>query len=59
MPATHSAWQGPDLIRHLAPDITSYDAYLCGPIPWMADLERDLRHAGLAPERIHSEAFTI
>ncbi|WP_243077185.1 ferric reductase-like transmembrane domain-containing protein [Microbacterium sp. SS28] len=59
LPASHGAWRGAELIRHVAPDLDAYDVYLCGPIPWMASVEADLRDAGVAPDRIHSEAFTV
>ena len=59
LPATHSSWRGPDLIRYLAPDLENYDVFLCGPIPWMNSVTADLRAAGVTPERIHSEAFTV
>jgi predicted ferric reductase len=57
--ASHGAWRGPDLIRFLAPDVAAYDVYVCGPIPWMRSVEKDLRAAGVAGDRIHSEAFTV
>lgn len=57
--ASHGAWRGPDLIRYLAPDIGAYDVYLCGPVPWMTSVVGDLKKAGVAADRIHSEAFTI
>lgn len=59
IPASHAAWSGPDLIRDLAPDVDSYDVFLCGPIPWMDAVARDLRAAGFTNDRIHSEAFTV
>jgi predicted ferric reductase len=59
LPETHAAWKGADLIRYLAPDLAQYDVYLCGPIPWMDSVRGDLRIAGLAADRIHSEAFTV
>ncbi|MBP2378385.1 putative ferric reductase [Microbacterium phyllosphaerae] len=59
IPATHEAWSGPDLLRHLIPDPDSYDVYICGAEAWMKDLRRDLVGAGFAPHRIHSESFTI
>ncbi|MFI1395945.1 MOSC domain-containing protein [Streptomyces sp. NPDC020681] len=34
------------------------DAYLCGPPAFMENLGRYLRDHGLAPERIHTEAFS-
>jgi predicted ferric reductase len=59
IPASHAAWPGPQLLRHLAPDLERYDVYLCGPDPWMDALRRDLLAAGCDPRRIHSESFTI
>lgn len=59
LPATHQAWTGPDLLRHLAPDPATYDVYLCGPGPWMEAVRRDLRSAGFAADSIHSESFAI
>lgn len=56
--AGHGAWRGPDLIRYLAPDLDAYDVYVCGPVPWMASVIADLKRAGVAADRIHSEAFT-
>ncbi len=57
--ASHGAWRGPDLIRYLAPDLDAYDVYVCGPVPWMNSVMHDLKKAGVAAERIHSESFTI
>lgn len=59
IPQSHAAWRGPDLLRHLAPDVDQYDLYLCGPVPWMKAVTRDARAAGFAAERIHSESFTV
>lgn len=59
LPASHSAWNGAQLIHHLAPDLAEYDVFLCGPIPWMDAVRADLAAAGAAPDRIHSEAFTL
>src|SRR6185312_14018979 len=59
LPATHAAWAGPDLIRHLAPDIDQYDVFVCGPLPWMDAVLKDLRAAGVGDARIHTEAFSI
>lgn len=59
LPATHSAWSGADLLRFYAPDTAAYDIYLCGPLPWMAAVRRDLLAAGVRPDRIHSEAFSV
>ena len=58
LPATHTAWNGPDLLRYIAPDPDEYDVYLCGPDSWMRALREDLRGAGFTADRIHSESFT-
>lgn len=57
--ASHGAWSGPDLLRHLIPDPASYDVFVCGTEAWMKDLKRDLEGAGFPAHRIHSESFTI
>lgn len=59
LPATHAAWKGSDLIRHIAPDLAEYDVFLCGPIPWMDAVRADLRAAGVSPDRIHRESFAV
>lgn len=59
IPATHGAWTGPQLLRHLVPDPEEYDVFLCGAADWMTVLTRNLRDAGFAAHRIHSESFTI
>lgn len=59
LPASHGDWQGAVLIRHLAPDLDSYDVYLCGPAPWMKPLYADLRAAGVRADHIHRESFTV
>ncbi|MDQ4214603.1 ferric reductase-like transmembrane domain-containing protein [Microbacterium sp. ASV81] len=59
LPASHAQWDGVGLLRHVAPDLEEYDVYLCGPTPWMRSIHRDLRTAGLGPDRIHSEAFAV
>ncbi len=59
LPASHAGWDGPTLLRRLAPDLEAYDVFLCGPVPWMRSVAHDLRAAGVALDRIHSEAFTI
>jgi ferredoxin-NADP reductase/MOSC domain-containing protein YiiM len=33
------------------------DVYLCGPVPFMADMKKALALCGVAPERIHVELF--
>ncbi|WP_052193305.1 ferredoxin reductase family protein [Microbacterium sp. ZOR0019] len=57
--ASHGAWSGPDLLRHLIPDPENYDVFVCGAEAWMRDLKRDLEGAGFPTHRIHSESFTI
>ena len=57
--ASHSAWNGPDLLRHLVPDPEAYDVFVCGTETWMKGLTRDLESAGFPPHRIHSESFTV
>ena len=59
LPASHGGWGGPELLRHIAPDIEAYDVYICGAIPWMKSLEHDLRAAGVRADRIHTEAFAV
>lgn len=63
LPEAYTGWSGPDLLRYLAPGgepdaITACDVYLCGPDAWMRSVQRDLRHAGVAQDRIHAEHFT-
>lgn len=59
LPATHSAWRGPDVFSHLVGDPSDVDVYVCGPNPWMDAVRRDLRAAGIPAPRIHTEAFSI
>ncbi|TQJ30962.1 ferric reductase-like transmembrane domain-containing protein [Microbacterium sp. SLBN-146] len=59
LPATHAAWSGPDVFRHVAPDLEDYDAFVCGPAAWMDAVCGDLRTAGLPASRIHTESFSI
>ncbi|WP_251438510.1 ferric reductase-like transmembrane domain-containing protein [Microbacterium sp. USTB-Y] len=59
VPATHAGWDGAQLLQRIAGDLSRYDVYLCGPIPWMQSIRRDLRTAGVPAERIHSEAFAV
>jgi predicted ferric reductase len=59
LPASHAAWTGDALVRFVAPDIESYDAFVCGPRAWMDAVVRDLRAAGLPSDRIHTESFTV
>lgn len=59
LPATHAAWDGVDLLRHLYGDLRDCDVYVCGPQKWMAAVCRDLKTAGVAPTRLHTESFTV
>ena len=59
LPARDAAWRGEDLLRHLAPDLHAHDVYVCGPPAWMDAVRADLRRAGVAPSRIHTESFAI
>ena len=59
LPREYEQWPGPQLIRHLAPDLVNYDIYLCGPTRWMDSVRADLDHLRVAGTRIHSEAFDI
>ncbi|MGN6205400.1 ferredoxin reductase family protein [Humibacter sp.] len=59
LPESHSDWPGAELIRYLAPDLEEYDAYVCGPEPWMRSVTHDLRAAGMPAARIHTERFSV
>jgi len=59
LPAAYAAWDGSEMLRYLAPDLSEHDVFLCGPIPWMETVRADLAAAGAASDRIHSEAFTV
>ncbi len=59
LPATYGAWRGADLIRYIAPDLETYDVFVCGPAPWMASVVADVRAAGVRNDRIHTESFTV
>jgi ferredoxin-NADP reductase/predicted pyridoxine 5'-phosphate oxidase superfamily flavin-nucleotide-binding protein len=45
-----------ELLSSLLPDL-DVEFYLCGPIPFMAELQSELEQLGVPPERIHSESF--
>ncbi|WP_345802363.1 ferredoxin reductase family protein [Microbacterium sp. AZCO] len=59
LPISHGQWRGRDLVRFLAPDLEAYDAFVCGPKPWMDAVVRDLRAAGMPAHAIHTESFTV
>ena len=50
---------GYDVFRFLAADLDEYDVFVCGPPPWMDAVTGDLRAAGVARDRIHTESFSI
>jgi predicted ferric reductase len=39
------------------PDIADRDVYVCGPEPWVEDVRRSARAAGVPAERFHVESF--
>jgi ferredoxin-NADP reductase len=47
------------LQRRLPPGYSSYDAFVCGPLPMMASLERILLGIGMPADRIHTERFQM
>jgi ferredoxin-NADP reductase len=47
---------GTDLLEKLVPGLDA-DFYLCGPAPFLADLQQGLREVGVPIGRIHSESF--
>lgn len=57
LPAVLDGRTGPDVIRHLLPDPTGWDVYVCGPDTWAAAVRRDLRAAGVPRRDIHDESF--
>jgi predicted ferric reductase len=59
LPATHAAWRGADLIRHVVPDLENYDVFVCGPAKWTVSVVADLRAAGARADHIHTESFTV
>ncbi|MFV0373742.1 ferric reductase-like transmembrane domain-containing protein [Microbacterium sp.] len=59
LPHSHAAWQGSDLLRFLVGDLSDCDVYLCGPPAWMDALIADVRTAGVADTRIHTESFSV
>lgn len=58
LPATHAAWNGPELLRYIAEDLDRTDVYLCGPDAWADAVADDLRAAGVRRERLHRESFS-
>ena len=48
-----------DHLKELVPDITERDAYVCGPPPMMAMVEKNLRALGVPRRHIHRERFAL
>ena len=46
-------------LRRLVPDIAARDLYVCGPAGFSGQVAAAARRAGVARDRIHSEAFTF
>ena len=62
----HEGWEGEvgfittDILRrHLPAELGGLQAYVCGPPPMMAAVERSLLEAGVPPRQVHSELFTF
>lgn len=54
--------QGPldlDFLRGICPDFAQREVFICGPPPMTEHLIRLLRTAGIARQRIHTEAFDL
>jgi predicted ferric reductase len=55
----HAGLLSPSHLRHLVPDLTERDVFVCGP-PAFTDLtRRNLRAAGVPRRRIHAERFAL
>ncbi len=46
-------------LRHLVPDISRRDAFVCGPEAFVAEATSVLSRLGLPPEAVHHEAFVL
>ncbi len=49
----------PDALRHLVPDITERDVYVCGPPAMTAAVENALRTLGVPNGQVHAEKFSM
>ena len=49
----------PELISQLVPDVTSREAFLCGPPPMMDALFKTLIELGVPPKNIFFEKFAL
>jgi ferredoxin-NADP reductase len=45
------------VLRHLVPDITDHDVYVCGPDAWTSAVLASARQAGVPAGQLHSERF--
>jgi ferredoxin-NADP reductase len=53
----HADWfQQANLVK-LVPDVMQRDVFICGPRGMTRQLVHTLRSLGMAPDRIHTEAF--
>jgi predicted ferric reductase len=59
LPQSHASWRGRDALEYVMPDPDEFDAFVCGPEPWMHSVLKDLKAAGMRPNRIHTERFSI
>jgi predicted ferric reductase len=57
LPADCYDLEDDEALRRLVPGIDDYEAYLCGPPPWMDACRVALREAGVPADRIHLEEF--
>jgi predicted ferric reductase len=48
-----------ELIAELTPDFKDRDIYICGPPPMMASIVTGLTNAGVPPEQLHYEVFSL
>ncbi|MFI6027991.1 ferredoxin reductase family protein [Amycolatopsis magusensis] len=49
----------PEALRHLVPDITQRDVYVCGPPAMTAAVTDALRKLGVPNSRVHAEKFSM
>ena len=54
---SHTDWFQPNNVGKLVPDVDQRDVFICGPHGMTRHLVRTLRSLGIAPDRIHTEAF--
>jgi predicted ferric reductase len=47
-----------DALLRLVPDVLDREVYVCGPGPWMTQVQRTLRSLGVPQSAIHAEEFT-